>query len=135
MAIRRFPPAQPAIIRLKVLPTPAVEITLTTIPTVQSSTAVIIMPFAPITRASKTAFGPMRFSVSQLEAMTAMIPNTAAYVGVNPMTSIVIRPAIGITKLAPPLRKAEPRVSPSDGMGCRLRRRASILTKNATDRK
>ena len=55
MAISRLPPAQLAIIRLNVLPTPAVAMTLTTRPTAQSSTADVIMLRAPISSASITA--------------------------------------------------------------------------------
>ena len=48
MAISRLPADQLAIIRLKVLPTPAVTITLITSPTEHSRTAEVIMFLAPI---------------------------------------------------------------------------------------
>ena len=77
-AIRMFPPAQLEIIKLNVFPTPAVAITFTISPTEHNRTAVSTIPLVPMTKASKTAFGPIGFLVSQLDAMTATIPNTAA---------------------------------------------------------
>ena len=65
IVINRLPPAQLVIIREKVLPIPAVDITLTMIPTATSNTATVVVFLAPIANASRIALGPIRCGDNQ----------------------------------------------------------------------
>ncbi len=74
----RLPPAQSAMRREIVLPTPVADTTITISPTTTSSMAVFTMLRAPSTSASTMAVKPIGCGVSQLETNTAMIPPAAA---------------------------------------------------------
>ncbi len=78
MAITMLCPAHSLIISEKVLPMPAVAMTLTISPTEQSRIAVITMFLAPRDMASITALGPILLGENQEETMTAMMLIPAA---------------------------------------------------------